>query len=101
VQLDVSISHVFPPNHTPTLSNNKLLKMSYTSSSDESSDFESSVVYSLKTFTTLSDSLEIAVFMGKKYLSQHAGRHTSITNGNIKLRDNFSQLLILEVTGNE
>ena len=69
-------------------------------SSPESSDSETQVVYGLKTTATY-ESLEASIFKGKEFLADNAGHHLSITNTNMKLKDNFSQLLILEVTQNK
>jgi FMN phosphatase YigB (HAD superfamily) len=35
-----------------------------------------------------------------RYLVDHAGEHDSVTNTGVKIGDNFSQLLMLEATGN-
>jgi hypothetical protein len=69
-------------------------------SSDESSDSETSIGFYSKANTTSYDSREVSIFRGKEYLSENAGNHISVTNSNVELRDNFSQLLILEATKN-
>jgi len=68
---------------------------------DESSDSGSLFVYCLKPSTASLDSLEVSISKGKKFLAENAGNHASVTNTDMKLRDNFSQLLILEVTENK
>lgn len=71
------------------------------SSSGDSSDSENSAVYHTKATSISYDSLDVSIFKGKQFLAENAGNHVSITNTNVKLRDNFSQLLIWEVTKNK
>jgi hypothetical protein len=45
--------------------------------------------------------VHMAIEIAQAYLEKHAGKHTSVTNTQIDIDENFSQCLIQEVTEDE